>query len=253
MDIVRTDHSLLLDDYKNLILKRDRIKKEAFMIDQEYLRVFGKLIEKSYRLHVECICLKKKIAYCQKCLNHDKKIIKSELENHIKLIMEVYQKELDTFVNEVNNSQKSEKISARDAKEIKRIYHKIAKSIHPDMHPELFKDPEVKELWERAMIAYTCNNLEEIKEIEVLVSTFDKKEEKPHFEVEDLKEKIEKLNKEINKIMSSEPYVYKDLLVSKKNTMMHKETIMNDIEEYESYKMDLEDVLNSYNVMDMVS
>lgn len=253
MEVVKTDHSLLLDDYKNLILKRDRIKKEAFMIDQEYLRVFGKLIENSYRLHVECICLKKKIAYCQKCLNHDKKIVKSELENHIKLIMEVYQKELDTFVDEVNNSHNSEKISASEAKEIKKIYHKIAKCIHPDMHPELFKDPDIKDLWERAMIAYTCNNLEEIKEIEVLVSTFDTKEEMPDFKLEDLKDKIDKLNKEIDKIMSSEPYVYKELLMSKKNTMMHKETIMKDIEEYENYKMDLEDVLNSYNVMNMVS
>ena len=253
MEIVKTDHSLLLDDYKNLILKRDHIKKESFMIDQEYLRVFGRLIEKSYKLHVECICLKKKIAYCQKCLNHDKKIIKSELENHINFIMKVYQEELNTFIENVNNSHKTEEISASEAKEIKKIYYRIAKSIHPDMHPELFENPDVKELWERAMIAYTCNNLEEIKEIEVLVSTIDTKENMPHFELEDLKKKMEKLNKEIDKIMSSEPYIYKDLLMSPKRTMLHKENIMNEIEEYENYKSELEDILHSYNVIDMVS
>ena len=253
MEIVKTDHSLLLDDYKNLILKRDRIKKEAFMIDQEYLRVFGRLIEKSYKLHVECICLKKKIAYCQRCVNHNQKIIKSELENHIDYIMKVYQEELDTFIENVNNTHKTEEISTKEAKEIKKIYHKIAKSIHPDMHPELFEDPDIKELWERAMIAYTCNNLEEIREIEILVSTIDTKENKPHFELEDLKKKIEKLNKEIDKIMNSEPYVYKELLMSQKRVIMHKENIMNEIEEYENYKSDLEDILESYNVIDMVS
>lgn len=253
MEIAKTDHSLLLDDYKNLILKRDRIKKESFMIDQEYLRVFGRLIEKNYKLYVECICLKKKIAYCQRCINHDREIIKIELETHIDYIMKVYQEELDTFIEKVNNSHKTEEISTKEAKEIKKIYHKIAKSIHPDMHPELFENPDVKELWKRAMIAYTCNNLEEIKEIEVLVSAINTKENMPHFELEDLKEKIEKLNKEIDHIISSEPYAYKELLMSQKRIIIHKENIMNEIEEYENYKSDLEDMLRSYNVINVVS
>ena len=57
-------------------------------------------------------------------------------------------------------------------KEIKNIYYKIAKLIHPDTNPSLAKDENIKSLWNRTIIAYNCNDLKEIEELEVLVNQY---------------------------------------------------------------------------------
>ena len=49
------DQGTEVDVLKNLILRRDRLKKEETEIYLQYVRTFGKLIEKRFSLQIECI------------------------------------------------------------------------------------------------------------------------------------------------------------------------------------------------------
>ena len=56
--------SVKQDKYVELVKERDRLRKEAFQLRQEYIRVFGELILKVFEKKIECIRKKKMIAYC---------------------------------------------------------------------------------------------------------------------------------------------------------------------------------------------
>lgn len=251
MQIIQTDRTALYDDYKNIILKRDRIKKEAFEYQQQYLRVFGNLHKLEFKLQIDCIALKKKIEFCTQCVNHNKEIFMTELNQYIDHIMEEYYEDLKNLEEDVNHSKDVTLISREDVKEIKKIYYKIAKLIHPDMHPELFEKEEVKDLWNRALIAYTCNDLKELREIEVLVSVYNSC--KVDIKVEDLNEKIEKIKKEIIEIKSRTPYMYKDILENRIKIRELKEKLNESIESLQDYKKQLESIYYSFKVIDLTN
>ena len=55
--------SVKQDKYVELVKERDRLRKEAFQLRQEYIRVFGEQILKVLEKKIECIRKKKMMAY----------------------------------------------------------------------------------------------------------------------------------------------------------------------------------------------
>ena len=55
--------------YEELLLKRDKLRKEAECFNAAYLRKFGSYILDIFRIKIDCIALKKKITYCQIAVN----------------------------------------------------------------------------------------------------------------------------------------------------------------------------------------
>ena len=55
----------LREQYENLILQRDRLEKEAEQYRMNYFREFGELITDAFQARIDCIALKKSIAFCQ--------------------------------------------------------------------------------------------------------------------------------------------------------------------------------------------
>ena len=64
MDLMDT-YEKLHERYENLILQRDRLEKEAEQYRMEYFREFGELITDAFQARIDCIALKKSIAFCQ--------------------------------------------------------------------------------------------------------------------------------------------------------------------------------------------
>lgn len=228
--------------YEDLLLRRDELEKEAEHILLKYTRVFGDITTEIFKLKIECIALKKSISYCIMVKNRGEAVNPEKLQEFIAEKMAVYQAELDEMVRQNELSKKGEKISAFQAKDIKHIYRKIAKVLHPDISNVTEKHPPLADLFQRVLIAYQCNDYKEIKELEVLVSRALEAIGEENFEVviPDIEAKIEELEEEIKSITTTEPYIYHELLNNPERVQQKMKEFEKERESYANYKTELE-------------
>lgn len=237
-----------LDLFKSLILKRDKLKKDEMNAYIEYVRTFGELLEKRFSLQIECIKNKKIISICQAKKNRGEEVIfLSPIEEEVNQELSEYYEELQT-ISEISRG-KEQSISEYEYMLIKKKYKRIAMSIHPDLHSDYANDLELIELWERVKTAYKCNDLQALEEAEILVAEYLKKhgEEIP-IDIENIKEKIYKIEDEIEAIVSNDPYRYKFILDDNLAIERKKEELQSNIEEYETYLEELLGKLSEFNL-----
>jgi len=231
------------DKYEKAIVRRDQLRKEAWQIQREYIRAFGELIERSFKLKIDCIRYKKMISFCQAKANRGERAGEAELSAYIASEMAPYAARLRELQHIRN--ERGEKISEYDAMKIRRIYKAIVKEIHPDINPVLFQDEEIRELWDRVVIAYNCNDLEALEELQVLVAKVKERSGgRGIFEYfPDIEQRIEKLNAEINKILTTDPYLYRLVLDDPKAAEEKRRSLEEEIDSYTVYRDQLKKAL----------
>ena len=232
--------------YEELLMQRDAVKKEAFQHDREYVRVFGDLILQVFRKKMECICKKKTIEYCRVFLNRGEAVDPAALQAYLRKEMEEYQNQLDDMIKINDAAKNTQQITQKDLLMIKRIYHRLVKQIHPDINPLTNTNEELRDLWQRLVAAYNCNDLKEMEETEVLINAVLEKLNKGTMEIEipDIDEKIAELEKEISRIKSEDPYQYKYLLMDPDMVEEKKEALRNELKAYEEYSEQLQNMLD---------
>lgn len=228
--------------YEELLLKRDELEKQAELIHLAYTRIFGDIATEVFKLKIECIAIKKSISYCIMIKNRGEELDPQKLVEYIEQRMAAYQAELEEMIRQNEISKSGTRLSAYQEKEIKRIYKKLAKILHPDLSNVTEKHPELADLFQRVMIAYQCNNYKEIKELEVLVSRAldDLGEEKFEVVIPNIEEKIEELEEEINGIMTSEPYILEEYLNDDEKRNAKMKEFEEEKETYTKYKEELQ-------------
>ena len=82
MDLVKSGDSKY-DEYENLLLTRDQLRKEAGQIWTVYLQLFGRLITENYEEKLECIKCKKIIAYYQNAINHGGAVDSAAMQKYL--------------------------------------------------------------------------------------------------------------------------------------------------------------------------
>ena len=196
-----TTTNYLINLYRSLIIKRDELKKQVEENQKDNYQMYADSYKEYYSLMVECIFLKKRIAYCQRCKNHHIKIYKEELEGYMDAVKEDYMHKLE----ELRTHKKivKQNLSDEDMKQAKKIFKRIIKRIDQD-HP----------LWERALESYRYNNLNDLKDIEMLVD-YDTQSIRKNLEMTYLTTQIERIKKEIESIKNREPKITKEYLEKK--------------------------------------
>lgn len=196
-----TTTNYLINLYRSLIIKRDELKKQVEENQKDNYQMYADSYKEYYSLMVECIFLKKRIAYCQRCKNHHIKIYKEELEGYMDAVKEDYMHELE----ELRTHKKivKQNLSDEDMKQAKKIFKRIIKRIDQD-HP----------LWERALESYRYNNLNDLKDIEMLVD-YDTQSIGKNLEMTYLTTQIERIKKEIESIENRNPKITKEYLEKK--------------------------------------
>ncbi len=196
-----TTTNYLIELYRSLIIKRDELKKQVEENQKDNYQIYADSYKEYYSLMVECIFLKKRIAYCQRCKNHYIKIYKEELEGYMDAVKEDYMHELE----ELRTHKKIVKqhLSDEDMKQAKKIFKRIVKRIDQD-HP----------LWERALESYRYNNLNDLKDIEMLVD-YDTQSIRKNLDMTYLTTQIERIKKEIESIENRKPKITKEYLEKK--------------------------------------
>lgn len=196
-----TTTNYLINLYRSLIIKRDELKKQVEENQKDNYQMYADSYKEYYSLMAECIFLKKRIAYCQRCKNHHIKIYKEELEGYMDAVKEDYMHELE----ELRTHKKivKQNLSDEDMKQAKKIFKRIIKRIDQD-HP----------LWERALESYRYNNLNDLKDIEMLVD-YDTQSIRKNLDMTYLTTQIERIKKEIESIENRKPKITKEYLEKK--------------------------------------
>ncbi|MBR2660526.1 MAG: J domain-containing protein [Clostridia bacterium] len=235
------------DRYEELLLRKSALKKECFQLEQEYTRLFGEAILKLYRLQIECAKKKKTIEFCQAAVNRGEEPDERKLQEFILKETRELQEHFRKMSEEYEVAKSAVKITEADLAKIRKIYRRTVKLLHPDIHPEVAESEDLKDLWNRVSVAYACNDLKELEELEVLVAAAlaDRSGEEWKVEVPDLDARISSLEGEIDKITGTDPYQYKFLFDDPEAVEEKKRTLQGQIGEYTSYAAKLDEILAS--------
>ena len=196
-----TTTNYLINLYRSLIIKRDELKKQVEENQKDNYQMYADSYKEYYSLMVECIFLKKRIAYCQRCKNHHIKIYKEELEGYMDAVKEDYMHELEKL--RTHKKIVKQHLSEEDMKQAKKIFKRIIKRIDQD-HP----------LWERALESYRYNNLNDLIDIEMLVD-YEKQSIRKKLDMTYLTTQIERIKKEKESIENRNPKITKEYLEKK--------------------------------------
>lgn len=239
--------------YEELLLRKENLKREAANIERNYIAEFGELLRQAFERKIECIRRKKKIAYCQMCVNQGKPIDGSGLSEYLSSEMQEYEEQLKAMISDIQDAKNSKVVSAEDLRRIRRIYYRLARRIHPDMRPDLAGDETLTEYWNRIAAAYRGNRLAELEELEVLVEKrlTEMKAGKGIVTIDNIDERISRLKKEVDRIITTEPFVFRFILEDEKKREVRKNELCGEIREYETYAAELDAVLKTYSIREM--
>lgn len=196
-----TTTNYLINLYRSLIIKRDELKKQVEENQKDNYQMYADSYKEYYSLMVECIFLKKRIAYCQRCKNHHIKIYKEELEGYMDAVKEDYMHELEKL--RTHKKIVKQHLSDEDMKQAKKIFKRIIKRINPQ-----------HSLWERAVESYRYNNLNDLIDIEILVD-YEKQSIRKNLDMTYFTTQIERIKKEIESIENRNPKITKEYLEKK--------------------------------------
>ena len=196
-----TTTNYLINLYRSLIIERDELKKQAEENQKDNYQTYGDLYKEYYGLMVECIFFKKRISYCQRCKNHHIRIYKEELEDYMDAVKEDYMHELEELRS--HKKRIKQHLSDEDMKQAKKIFKRIIKRIDQDSL-----------LWERAIESYRYNNLNDLKDIEMLVD-YERQSIRKNLDNPYLSIQIERLKKEIESIKNKAPKITREYLEKK--------------------------------------
>ena len=124
-----------------LVLERDELRFVICKnIEMEYMLKIGGLEYQAYEAECTFLRLKRKVELIQAKKNRQEKVILSVIEDALDHEFLEYQKRLDEQMDKMNDAlerSKAEPLSEEESRELKILYRKVVKALHPDMNPEI--------------------------------------------------------------------------------------------------------------------
>jgi len=205
-------------------------------IQDKYMSIIGSSKLELLYLEFESRRLKRKIELMQICYNIGKAVNLDEIEEQLDAELKEWQIKLNDYLYEVNNAKMSVEILkySEDNIELKKLFRKLSKLIHPDINPDL---PEKYQLlWLRVYEAYKKCDLDELKTLETLIELDDfqiavvETEDKLSKLKSRLENSISHYISKIEKVKDTHPYTLINIINNKE--LMEKQ--LNEIEQKKS-------------------
>lgn len=127
MEIVYKEDSRY-GEYENLLLERDRYRKEANMILKRYIMIFGERITAVFKQKIACIEKKKMLTYCLMYHNRGDRVDVEKVQEQIKQDMIEYRTKLNDMIADNEACKSMKRIPEHEVLKIRQIYRKIAKN-----------------------------------------------------------------------------------------------------------------------------
>lgn len=246
---------IILPEYEDLKSETEKLRAELSMLllerdelifvicrnlETEYMLKVGGLEHQLYAKQCEVQRLKRKAELIQAALNRQLKPNMEQIDRLLDTEFVAYQEKLDEQVRKMNEALKhgsAEILSPKDTKELKSLYHKIVKTLHPDLHPNI-SDAE-RQLFENAVAAYKNGDLLSIRAIYETIGNGPAESDDADTMQALMKTKkhLEKLvagiNEEITGIKGRYPYTEKEFLADDAKVEERKRQLCNSLEQYQ--------------------
>lgn len=233
IDRLRTELSILL-------LERDELKfVHCKNIEITYMLALGGFEYKVYEAECAVLRLKRKMELIQIKKNRQDKVIIEDIENLLDEEFAEYQKKLDAQISKMNEAlehSRGDFLSEEEAKELKSLYRKIVKSLHPDLHPDI-SDAQLK-LFHNAVSAYENGDLGALRIISDMVCEPALPENNSDGikalieEKKRLEKSVTLINEKIATIKNSYPYILKPIVEDSKKIEQKKVELKAKIEDF---------------------
>lgn len=264
-----TDNVIVFPDFEKLKNEVEKMRTELSMlmlerdelqfvicqnIETEYMLKLGSIEYKAYEAQCAALRLKRKMELIQSKKNRQEKIILSAIEEVLNTEFTEYQKLLDEQINKMTDAlkrSKSDILSDEESKELKKLYRKIVKALHPDINPDI-SNAQVN-LFEQAVQAYKNGDLGTLRIIAEMVCNNPLPEQhKDAFtqltkEKERLQNLLNSIRDSIEKIKSTYPYTMKEILENEDKTEQKRQELESILREYKElisiYKAKIEEMM----------
>ncbi len=240
LEELKAEVERLRTELSMLMLERDELKFVICKnIEAEYMLKLGGLEYKAYEAQCNVLRLKRQLELMQARLNRQESIVMAVIETILNTEFAEYQKKLDEQVGKMNEAierSNADVLSEEETKELKKLYRKIVKALHPDMNPNI-TDAQ-RQLFDNAVMAYKNGNLDALRAIAGMIGDADLQVNQTDAKARLLEEKksleklLENVREEIQTIKSEYPYTMKELLA--------------DDEKVEARKRELELIISKY-------
>lgn len=237
-ELLKKETARLRMELSMLVLERDQLRLvECRNIEMSYMLALGGLEYQIYRAQCTVLRLKRKTELIQARRNRMERINFSQIEACLDAEFAEYQRRLDEQLDKMNEAiewSQAEVLSEPETQELKRLYRKIIKALHPDLHPEL-TDAQLR-LFEKAVLAYRNADLNTIRLIYEMADTLPDTEqssvEQLRQERERLLELLHMVRDSIEKIKSEFPYTVKELVNDPEQLAERKRQLQSILQEY---------------------
>lgn len=238
-----------------LVLERDELRFVICKnIEMEYMLKAGGLEYQAYEAECAFLRLKRKVELIQAKKNRQEKVILSVIEDALDHEFLEYQKRLDEQMDKMNDAlerSKAEPLSEEESRELKILYRKVVKALHPDMNPEI-TDAQAR-LFDQAVSAYKNGDLPAMRLIDEMVGGGPVLTDQENMAVKLSKEKdrlnslLERVRKEIEEIKTEYPYTMKEFLEDSEKLERRREELEKILEQYQElatfYRTKIEEML----------
>lgn len=229
--------------YADLLALRDQRIKEADSYQIRYTREFGEMIVANFELKIACIREKKTISYCRRRINRGLPVDTARMKDEIEQEMQLYRVQLQELIQETDDAKQAREVGRFELMRARKIYRRLTKLLHPDINPKTSESEELQDLWARICEAYRHTDVDELENLEVLARKLTDGLDAAVDAIPDLDLRYDRLERQINEIVTTEPYIYGELLADHDRKEGLRAQLQAEHDNYEEYLKTLQKTL----------
>lgn len=119
------------------------------------------------KVEIEIAKIKKEMEYLVRKKNRNESYDLEEMDDFVNQALEGMKAQYERMKEEQTQLKNKKMLSQEEVKEVKKLYRRLVKLVHPDLNPHQTK--EQKELWHQLQEAYRNNDLVWLRELNVLI------------------------------------------------------------------------------------
>ena len=243
---LKAEVAALREILTSLVIERDHLVNVICPeIEAAYLRELGSLEVEVFNARYDARMLKRALELMQASVNRREPVnietiletVREEEAQYRVFVDELYEKAAAAYAAAQEETQQEAGEPTQEeldeAALCKKLYRKIVKAMHPDLHPD--QDEATRELFKKANVAYEQGDLKTLQEIASMLDgeTPDDTEqllEALKKERDELLEMIKAVREEIGAIKSRYPYTKKDILDDPEQLAAEKARLLEELQ-----------------------